>query len=344
MSLAVESLSPEIGLVATARYIPPTRMWPECTAQRENANAMTPQEKVMRSVYADTLQWRRTVALPVLLERDATQIKLLSRRPVAIEQHLTLAEMALTAARKIRERSAGPDNPAPDQIIVCATTFEHELALACAGRLHSETGSGNAPFAIGQLQGASFLVALQVARALMASDTRMGTVLIVAAERWRAPFGRVVGTLTALGDGAAAALIGHHRSPGWRVRSITIRTPALPASGTPETVYIDDATIVDVIRETCMTAGLKPSAIDWILPARINPVLAREISTRAGLLPGRIPYTEADSTGYLCSADTPACLDALLRAATPSHGQHILLWSAGFQGQAACAILEFRGK
>jgi 3-oxoacyl-[acyl-carrier-protein] synthase III len=252
--------------------------------------------------------------------------------------------MALTAARRIRARSAGPDTPAPDQIIVCTTSFEHELALSCAGRLHSETGSGYAPFAIGQLQGASFLVALQVARTLIASDARMGTVLIVAAERWRAPFARVVGTLTTLGDGAAAALVGHHRSPGWCLRSITIRTPARPACGTPETVYVDDTTIVDVIRETCMAAGLNPSAIDWILPARINPVLAREISARAGLLPARIPQADANDTGYLCAADTPACLDALLCATTPSHGQHLLLWSAGFQGQGACAILEFRDR
>jgi 3-oxoacyl-[acyl-carrier-protein] synthase III len=74
-------------------------------------------------------------------------------------------------------------------------------------RLHSELGSTGVPFAIGQLQGVSFFLALQVAADIMASDERMHAALIVAAERWLPPFSRQTGTLTALGDGAAAVLV-----------------------------------------------------------------------------------------------------------------------------------------
>jgi hypothetical protein len=43
------------------------------------------------------------------------------------------------------------------------------------------------------------------------------------------------------------------------------------------------------------------------------------------------------------TADAPAQLDTLLQSVVPSERQRILLWSAGLQGQAACAILEYRG-
>ena len=69
--------------------------------------------------------------------------------------------------------------------------------------------------------------------------------------------------------------------------------------------------------------------------------LARRVSAQARL-PEPMWYPGLDDTGYLCAADTPAQLDALLRSAAVSDGQHILLWSAGFQGQAGCAILQYR--
>lgn len=296
----------------------------------------------MRSVYADTLRWRQATASTGAPGHEPAQTPPSTGRLIAVEPRLTLSEMALAVARKVREHSACADSGPPDQIIVCTTSFEHDLAHSCAGRLHSELGSRHAPFAIGQLQGASFLAALQVARAMMISDPGMRTVLIVAAERWRAPFPRSAGTLTALGDGAAAALIRRHAGAGWYIRSITVRTPASPGPAASETCRVDNASVVRVITETCTDAGLEPSAIDWILPARINALLAREISTQAGLAAERIPCVDTTGTGYLCAADTPAHLDALLHSATPSDGQHMLLWSAGFQGQAACAILEYR--
>ncbi|WP_228981404.1 3-oxoacyl-[acyl-carrier-protein] synthase III C-terminal domain-containing protein [Paraburkholderia gardini] len=250
--------------------------------------------------------------------------------------------MASTVARAAVQRSPCPDRTL-DQIVVCATSFEHDLALSCAGRLHSELRSANAPFAIGQLQGASFLLALQLACSMMSLDNRVHAVLIVGAERWLAPFPRVVGTLTAFGDGAAAALIEQRTGAGWYVRSVTVRTPAPAASITPDDEYVDEPALVQVIDETCARAGLQPSAINWTVPARISTSLARAITTHAGLATDRIWYPDPDDTGYLCAADTPAQLDTLLRSLEPRDGQHILLWSAGFQGQAACAILEFRG-
>jgi 3-oxoacyl-[acyl-carrier-protein] synthase-3 len=80
-----------------------------------------------------------------------------------------------------------------------------------------------------------------------------------------------------------------------------------------------------------------------VLPAHLDPTLAHDITLQCGLLPERIILDDANGAGYLCSADTPARLDRLRRALRPRCGQYILTWSVGFQGQCACALLQFRG-
>jgi 3-oxoacyl-[acyl-carrier-protein] synthase-3 len=289
-------------------------------------------EVVMQSVYADTLRWRSTVFQSDAATASSGHVRSAIPQRVATEVNLSVSEMASIVARAAIQTSSCPERML-DQIIVCATSFEHDLALSCAGRLDSELRSANAPFAIGQLQGASFLLALQIACDMMTLDSRMHTALIVGAERWLEPFHRV----------AAAALIGHCKGPGWYVRGVTVRTPAAATSTAPGNEYVDEPALVQVIDETCAQAGLKPCGIDWTVPAHISRSLARAISSRAGLATDHTWYPEPDDTGFLCAADTPAQLDTLLRSVEPRDGLHILLWSAGFQGQTACAILEFRG-
>jgi 3-oxoacyl-[acyl-carrier-protein] synthase-3 len=120
-------------------------------------------------------------------------------------------------------------------------------------------------------------------------------------------------------------------------------TPFTSFSIPPHDPSIDEAAVVEVIGTTCTQAGLKPAALDWILPPRINVTLACEVNARARLPAERMWYPDPGDVGYLCAADAPVQLDMLLQSAAPADGQRILLWSAGFQGQAACAILEFRG-
>ncbi|WP_175107856.1 3-oxoacyl-[acyl-carrier-protein] synthase III C-terminal domain-containing protein [Pararobbsia alpina] len=252
--------------------------------------------------------------------------------------------MALHVARMLFSTAHGHSAAeAITQIIVCQSSFEHELTHSCASHLHRELAQGNAPFAIGQLQGASFLMALQIAIALISTEAQPQTVLIVAAERWRAPFSRTVGTLTALGDGAAAVLVQAGAQTGWIVRGISVRTPTGSRPTDHPLAWIDTATLVSVIRETCEQAGVSPAEIDWVLPAHLNLSLARDITAQCGLSSERIVPDDVRSAGYLCSADTPARLDRLLRAIRPRCGQYILTWSSGFQGQSACALLQFRG-
>ncbi|WP_233634236.1 MULTISPECIES: 3-oxoacyl-[acyl-carrier-protein] synthase III C-terminal domain-containing protein [Burkholderia] len=295
----------------------------------------------MQAVYADTLRWRDSGAPFGVAGIPLPQASRATENRVAAESDQTLSDMALATARTLLDSSAQVEALTLDQIIVCTTSFEHDLALSCACRLHSELGSSRAPLAVGQLQGVSFLMALEIAVAMMAADIRLNTVVIVAAERWRRPFSRRMGALVDMGDGAAAVLIARHPSPGWRVRGLTVRTPGIPPLASErEPIYT--STLTDVIGETCASAGFQPGNVDWVLPAPIDTHLAHEIHTRCELRPERACHICMDAPGHFCAADTPARLDALLQSINPNEGQHALVWSAGFQGQAGCALLEFR--
>ena len=340
MSLATDPFLRRPCIAATARYVPQARVQPDVALHRPAATPSSVRETIMRSIYADTLRWSREVdADPI--NHSSRPVLTTTAAHVACEQRLFLSQMASTVAREAIQRCPGKDNRAPDQVIVCATSFEQDLALSCAGRLHSELGSTGVPFAIGQLHGVSFFLALQIVSGMMASDDRMHSALIVGAERWLPPFYRLAGSLTALGDGAAAVVVMRDAGPGWHVLNVTVRTPCAPFA--PPDMGVDESGVLEVIGQTCAQAGLKAGAIDWIVPPRIDANLAHRITAQAGLPAAQMWYPDEDETGYLCAADAPARLDALLQGVAASAGQRILLWSAGLQGQAACAILEYRG-
>jgi 3-oxoacyl-[acyl-carrier-protein] synthase III len=342
MYVATEHDHRPICIASTARYVPKARVRPETLAQEPAAKLTSMREAVMRSVYADTLRWRQQATTPIAAYRPPRSVHPAIPTHVANEPHLSLSEMASVVASEAIRRYPEKESHVPDQIIVCGTSLEHDLALSCAGRLHSELGSTGVPFAIGQIQGVSFFLALQAAADMMASDDRMHTTLIVAAERWLPPFSRRTGSLTVLADGAAAVLARREARSGWHIRSLTVCTPTTSVSIPPQDICIDETIIVELIEQTCAQAGLKPAAFDWIVPPRLNTALACNVSAEAGLPVGRMWYPEPGDIGYLCAADTPAQLHMLLQTIVPAHGQHILLWSAGFQGQAACAVLEYR--
>ncbi|PZR50612.1 3-oxoacyl-ACP synthase [Paraburkholderia fungorum] len=343
MYVATDHGHGQVCIAATARYVPKAHVRPEALAQEPAATPNSMREAVMRSVYADTLRWRQVETPPVAANHPSRPVHPAMPTHVASELRLSLSEMTSAVASEAIRRYPSKDNHVPDQIIVCGTSLEHDLALSCAGRLHSELGSTGAPFAIGQIQGVSFFLALQVAADMMASDDRMHTTLIVAAERWLPPFSRQTGSLTVLADGAAAILVRREACPGWHVRSLTVGTPSTSVSVPPQDICIDEEVVVEVIEETCAQTGLKPTAFDWIVPPRINTTLACNVSAEARLPVGRMWYPESGDIGYLCAADAPAQLHVLLQTIVPADGQRILLWSAGFQGQAACAVLEYRG-
>ncbi|MCA3640380.1 MAG: 3-oxoacyl-ACP synthase [Burkholderia sp.] len=325
-------------IVATARFIPTVRGAHHANAEASSPRAQRQVDAVMQSIYGDTLRWRDECQ-PSSGNGSSLAPVRRADEPIAAQSDLSLSDMALRAARTLYETA--PPQAAPDQIIVCSTSFEHDLALSCAGRLHSELGSSRPPFAIGQLQDVSFATALDVTLAMMAVDAALNTVLIVAAERWSAPFSRHIDLHTALADGAAAVLVARHPTPGWRVRGLTICTPTTQAASSVIAKPVDSATVFGAINKALMQAELRAAQMDWIVSAKIDSQLMRTVSAHGELPLERIWHGDDDTRDHLCAAHTPACLAGITRAVSPHDGQHLLVCSAGFHGQVACMILEF---
>ncbi|AIO44841.1 3-oxoacyl-ACP synthase [Burkholderia cenocepacia] len=331
-----ESRAPAPRIVATAQYIPFARSAHTTRTDVSSPLRQCPLDSVMQAVYGDTLRWRDECE-PQRAPK-APSPPTLSDELFVAESNLSLSDMALCAARLLYDGAS--QLPRPDQIIVCSTSFEHDLALSCAGRLHHELASRRAPFAIGQLQDVSFATALDLTLAMMDADIELNTVLIVAAERWLPPFSRYVDLHTLLADGAAAALVTRHPTPGWRVRGLTICTPGTPSSSSVIATPVNCATLMGAINKALARAACRATQMDWIVPAKTDNRLLRSIRTHGGLPLERI-WLADDTPGHLCAAHTPARLDSLTRAVSPRDGQHLLVWSTGFHGQVACAILQF---
>ncbi|MBR8349549.1 3-oxoacyl-ACP synthase [Burkholderia cenocepacia] len=331
-----ESRVPAPRIVATAQYIPFARSAHPARTDVSSPLGQRPFDSVMQAVYGDTLRWRDECE-PQRAPKAPSPPTLSDELAVA-ESNLSLSDMALCAARLLYDGAS--QLPRPDQIIVCSTSFEHDLALSCAGRLHHELASRRPPFAIGQLQDVSFATALDLTLAMMDADIELNTVLIVAAERWLPPFSRYVDLHTLLADGAAAALVTRHPTSGWRVRGLTICTPATPSSSSVIATPVNSATLMSAINKALARAACQATQMDWIVPAKTDNRLLRSIRTHGDLPLERI-WLADDTPGYLCAAHTPARLDSLTRAVSPRDGQHLLVWSTGFHSQVACAILQF---
>lgn len=179
-----ESRVPAPRIVATAQYIPFARSAHPTLTDVSSPLGQRPFDSVMQAVYGDTLRWRDECE-PQRAPKAPSPPTLSDELAVA-ESNLSLSDMALCAARLLYDGAS--QLPRPDQIIVCSTSFEHDLALSCAGRLHHELASRRPPFAIGQLRDVSFATALDLTLAMMDADIELNTVLIVAAERWPPPF------------------------------------------------------------------------------------------------------------------------------------------------------------
>ncbi|PRG69085.1 3-oxoacyl-ACP synthase [Burkholderia multivorans] len=334
MCAAAEPSVAGIRISATSCYIPCARAQASTQWQDAHAAPTSPRNIVMRSIYEDVLRWRAASRS----SDDPGEPAPAPAQHVSIEPTMTVTEMALLAARQaVQPLSAAADH-AVDQVIVCTTSLEHDLAMSCAGRMHGEFRSTRPPLAIGQLQAVSAFLAIQMAGDMMVEDEHLGTVLVVGAERWLPPFSRLAGFI-ALGDGAAAAMIRRGPGAGWSVRGVSVCTP-FSDRGADE--WMDVQIVSDVIDQACRNAGLSARTVDRIVPPRVAPALVRTISARAGLRADRTWYPRIDDIGYLCAADPFSQLDAFSHVHRPATGERVLLWSTGVQGQAACAILEYR--
>lgn len=339
----------EIGIVASAAYVPAqTRSLAQLLAAKPPL-AQGRTARFLQACFEENLHMHGIAEGALDIARASQDAQALQQdtgmAAVAQEPSLEASEMLLRVTQSLLQPAAGATMPTVSTFLVCHTCLENDVTLSAACRLQAEFHQGRVPFAIGQLQGATFLMALSLAADLMhtSADDR---IVIAAAERWSWPYTRLVGRTTILGDGAGAVLLERGCTKGWMLRAVQVRTPSSSAEvyghivhGAELPLNLDGlcALITDTLRE----AACSPKDIAVLVPHQISRHLADCVRRRCGLHKAWCGPADILDGGYLCAAEVPVRMHRLLQEAVVRPGDRMLLWGLGFEGALACAVLEY---
>ncbi|MGM9513917.1 3-oxoacyl-[acyl-carrier-protein] synthase III C-terminal domain-containing protein [Roseateles sp. DB2] len=339
----------EIGIVASSAYVPAASRSLAQLLAAKPPRAASRTARFLQKCFEENLRMHGiagTALNAAQAGHDAQRLQeATGMTTVAQEQILEASEMLLRVTRELLQPAEGAAMPAASTFLVCHTCLENDVTISAACRLQSEFRQGRVPFAIGQLQGATFLMALSLAADLMATSTD-DRVVIAAAERWSWPYTRVVGQTTVLGDGAGAVLMERGCTKGWMLRAIRVQTPPPAAEvyrhivhGAALPLNLDG--LCALISDTLRDAGCSPRDIAILVPHQISRHLADCVRRRCGLQAAWCGPADILDGGYLCAAEIPVRMHRLLQQADAHTGDHMLLWGVGFEGALACAVLEF---
>lgn len=339
----------EIGIVASAAYVPGVSRGLSQLLAEKRPRAEGRTARFLQACFEENLGMHgvaRTALDAAQAGHDVPSLQeATGMTAVASEPALEASELLLRVTRELLQPAAGATVPPVSTFLVCHTCLENDVTISAACRLQSELHQGRVPFAVGQLQGATFLMALSLAADLMATSTD-DRIAIAAAERWSWPYTRVVGRTTLLGDGAGAVLLERGCTRGWMLRAIRVQTPPPSAEvyrhivqGSPLPLNLDGlcALVLDTLRE----AGCSPRDIAILVPHQISRHLADCVRRRCGLQSAWCGPADILDGGYLCAAEVPVRMHRLLQQAVVHPGDRMLLWGLGFEGALACAVLEY---
>ncbi|MBB2484038.1 hypothetical protein H5407_02245 [Mitsuaria sp. WAJ17] len=339
----------EIGIVASSAYVPAaSRGLAQLLAERQPlAEGRT--ARFLQACFVENLAMHgvaRTALDAAQASHDAPTLQETTGMTVVATEHtLEASELLLRVTRELLQPVEGATVLPVSTFLVCHTCLENDVTISAACRLQAELQQGRVPFAVGQLQGASFLMALSLAADLMSASTD-DRIVVAAAERWSWPYTRVIGHTTLMGDGAGAVLLERGCTRGWMLRAVRVQTP--PPSGevyrhivhgTPLPLNLDGlcALVLDTLRE----AGCGPRDITILVPHQISRHLADCVRRRCGLQKAWCGPAGILDGGYLCAAEVPVRMHRLLQQAVANPGDRMLLWGLGFEGALACAVLEY---
>lgn len=339
----------DIGITASAAYVPATRRSLDQLLAGRPERPTHRRAQFIRECFEENLLMHgiSTAALHEAGSRLTAAViqKATGIDAVAEEATLEVSEMLLRVTRDLLQPANRGAMPPISTFIVCHTCLENDVTVSAACRLQAEFRQGQVPFAVGQLQGATFLLGLSMAADLMSAEPH-GPIVVAAAERWMAPYSRLLGTAAVLGDGAGAVLLERACRKGWLLRAVRVMTPP-PSTEVYRHVLLGDDLSPDtdglcaLIADTLQAAQCRAEDIDVLVPHDMSSDLTHQVRKRCGLRAAWRGPADILDGGYLCAAEMPVRMHRLLQQATSRPGDRMLLWGTGFEGALACAVLEY---
>jgi 3-oxoacyl-[acyl-carrier-protein] synthase-3 len=285
-----------------------------------------------------------------LAQRIDTDDEWVRTRTGIRQRHIAAADeqtsdLALAAARPaLAAASLAPDEV---DLIIVATTTSDMVFPSTACILQYKLGAKNGPAFDVQAVCSGFVYALAIADRMVASGAARNA-LVVGAEI----YSRILdwsdrGTCVLFGDGAGAAVLVPSERPGilsahlhadGSYRDI-LSVPGTVANGAVSgrpLLKMDGHTVfkfaVKVLAETAHEAlaatGMRPSAVDWVIPHQANIRIMEATMKKLGLPLERMVCTVGEHANT-SAASIPLALDVAVRDGRIQPGQHVLLLGVG---------------
>jgi hypothetical protein len=225
-------------------------------------------------------------------------------------------------------------------ILYLTSSVDRAFFQSSVVRLAARHGMHRVPhWGLGQLQGTSLAVALDVAHSLLANAG--GGVLLIAAETWPMPLPRAIGATTVLCDGAVALWVsGDAHARGLRVCASDSLACDPFVSIAAHRIKVDEATMLDAaeaaILRTLNDAGLAPADVA-VRHSELRPELDAALCCRLGIA---LADAGSDWAGWACAAAAPRQVAEMLASAEV---RPMLLWNLSLAGGASAVLLRHTG-
>ncbi len=258
---------------------------------------------------------------------------------------MTQADMACQALQNLFDDELAAEQKDACRLTIYSTSsIDENFFQSTIGRLASEFGlSRHAHFALGQMQSASTIAAIDLADAMLRDEQTSAA--FVASEKWMLPYPRTFPFPTLLGDAAGAIFVRRCDDCGLRVLGTIVigHDPFL----TPGHDWADGRerainSVVEAADKLCRRLSMRIDELDGAVPAGIGRDFDDVVAARLGL--GQdFAVAPSDQDGYLAAASTPILIADLLhkvRIGAVSTGSRFLIWGISMGGVAAAMVVE----
>jgi 3-oxoacyl-[acyl-carrier-protein] synthase-3 len=255
------------------------------------------------------------------------------------------SDLAFEASRRALE-AAKIEVGELDLIIVATTTPDFVLpGTACL--LQGKLGNIGAMAFDVQAGCSGFVYALSIADKFIRSGSHKKALVVGAETLSRILDWQDRSTCVLFGDGAGAVILEASDEPGilstvmradgslHGILSVAGQVCSGQVTGDPF-VRMDGQAVFksavhalsEIAHECCVSAGIPPSVIDWMIPHQANIRIIELTARKLGLTMDKIVVT-VDQHGNTSSASIPLALDAAIRDGRIRRGQNILLEGVG---------------
>jgi hypothetical protein len=269
--------------------------------------------------------------------------------PVAACNAETQAELAGRALATLSEQMGAEALGKCRAIIYLTSSVDRAFFKSSVVQLAAAHGMHRVPhWVIGQLQGASLPVALDIADSLLSEGgSKDAGVLLIAAEAWPMPTPRAMAGTTVLCDGAVALWVsGDEAASGLRICASESRSFDPFVSVTDHAISVDEAAMMQAatstVAETLEGAGL--SAADVAMRhSEVRPAFDDALCAHLGIVQSLVAADNSGEqwAGWACAAASPRQLaEMLAMPQEKAEAKPVLVWNVSLAGGVGAVLLN----